>query len=108
MGVRLVFVCLLPGAAPGELEKGQPSQPSPFPPAPKALSLLAFPIPDHQPNRGASAPFLLGKGGFSALVRAGKAFLAAHGHLHPLFPMLRPPGISPRPLLEYVPFGEGV
>lgn len=87
-------------------ERG-PTQPAkPLSPFPKSLSLLAFLIPKQSPNRGTLPPFLWGKGGFSSLRKAGKAFLATHSRFYPLFLLLRPPQIS-HPLLQYVPFGGG-
>lgn len=77
-----------------EVERG-PAQPAkPLSPFPKSLSLLAFLIPKQSPNRGTLPPFLRGKGGFSSLRKAGKAFLATHSHFHPLFLLLRPPQVS--------------
>lgn len=106
MRVGLRLVRLLPGTSPGELEEAQPVQPSPFPLSQKPVT-AGFPHPRTVTQRGSLPPLLWVKGGFSALGKARKAFLAAHNHFHPLFPLLRPPQTSPRPLLEYVPFFWG-
>lgn len=106
MRVGLRLVRLLPGTSPGELEEAQPVQPSPFPLSQKPVP-AGFPHPRTVTQRGSLPPLLWVKGGFSALGKARKAFLAAHNHFHPLFPLLRPPQTSPRPLLEYVPFFLG-